>query len=104
MNKLNVDKQETELLQGAIAHWEKEGLIDTGTAENLRGSMEVKGFDWMRLAKYSFWIALFCGMIAIGSLIINDAVINWIKSFILCAGYCYQPGIGHYFVSFILLR
>ena len=34
----------------------------------------------MRLAKYSFWIALFCGAIAVGSLIINDAVINWLKN------------------------
>ncbi len=65
MNKLNLDKQESEFLNNAITYWEKEQLIDTDLAKNLRDSVEVKGFDWMRLAKYSFWIALFCGMIAV---------------------------------------
>jgi hypothetical protein len=79
MAKLNLDKQESDFLNKAIRHWEEEHLIDAGLAENLRGSYEVKGFDWMRLAKYSFWIALFCGIIAVGSLIIDDTVIRWLK-------------------------
>jgi hypothetical protein len=80
VSKLNIDKQESEFLNQTLTHWEKEHLIDAEIAQNLRGSYEVKGFDWMRLAKYSFWIALVCGIIAVGSLIINDAVINWLKS------------------------
>lgn len=80
MPKLNLDKQESEFLNRSIKHWEDEHLIDAETAENLRTSYEVKGFDWMRLAKYSFWIALACGVIAVGSLIINDAVIKWLKN------------------------
>ncbi|MDB5087722.1 MAG: hypothetical protein JWR09_1716 [Mucilaginibacter sp.] len=80
MTKLNLDKQESEFLNRSIKHWEDEDLIDAGTAESLRSSYEVKGFDWMRLAKYSFWIALFCGIIAVGSLIIDDTVIKWLKS------------------------
>ncbi len=78
--KLNLDKQESEFLNKAVTHWEKEHLIDNELAENLRNSYEVKGFDWMRLAKYSFWIALFCGAIAVGSLIINDTFLNWLKN------------------------
>ena len=78
--KLNLDKQDSEFLNRAVSHWEEEHLIDAELADKLRGSYEVKGFDWMRLAKYSFWVALFCGAIAIGSLIINDAVINWLKN------------------------
>src|ERR1700760_1295921 len=80
MSKLNLDRQESEFLDGAIKHWEGEHLIDAKLAENLRNSYEVKGFDWMRLAKYSFWIALVCGAIAVGSLIIDNRVISWIKS------------------------
>ena len=78
--KLNLDKQESEFLNKAVTHWEKEHLIDAELAQNLRNSYEVKGFDWMRLAKYSFWIALLCGAIAVGSLIINDTFINWLKN------------------------
>jgi hypothetical protein len=79
MAKLNIDRQESEFLNDAIAHWEKNNLVDAAQAEKLRDSYEIKGFDWMRLAKYSIWVALFCGAIAIGSLIVDDAVINWIK-------------------------
>jgi hypothetical protein len=78
--KLNLDKQESEFLNRVISHWEKENLLSTEQAQTLRNSAEVKGFDWMRLAKYSFWVALVCGAIAVGSLIISDRLINWIKS------------------------
>lgn len=79
MAKLNLDKQESEFLNDTISHWEKQGLINGDIAGKLRTSYEVKGFDWMRLAKYSFWIALICGFVAVASLIIDDAVINWLK-------------------------
>jgi hypothetical protein len=87
MSKLNLDRQESEFLDDAIKHWEKQHIIDAKLAEGLRNSYEVKGFDWMRLAKYSFWIALVCGAIAVGSLIIDNRVINWLK------GLYYTPDI-----------
>jgi len=77
--KLNIDKLESEFLNDTISHWEKEGMLSGEQGERLRSSYEVKGFDWMRLAKYSFWIALICGFIAFGSLIIDEDVINWLK-------------------------
>ena len=79
MAKLNLDRQESEFLNDTIAHWEKNHLVDAEQANKLRNSYEVKGFDWMRLAKYSFWVALICGVVAVGSLIVDDAVIKWIK-------------------------
>ncbi|MEJ7778486.1 MAG: DUF2157 domain-containing protein [Daejeonella sp.] len=78
MAKLNLDKQESEFLDTTIRHWKTEGLIDPDTADKLHSSYEVKGFDWKRLAQYSFWVALACGIIAIASLIIDDVVINWL--------------------------
>jgi hypothetical protein len=80
MPKLNLDKQESEFLSRAIGVWEKDNLIDGTTAEKLRHSYEVKGFDWMRLAKYSFWIALVCGGASFCYLIVNDTVINLLKN------------------------
>lgn len=80
MSKLNLDKQESEFLNHSIKHWEEDHLIDAELAEKLRNSYEVRGFDWMRLAKYSFWIALFCGAIAVGSLIIDERLLAWLKS------------------------
>ena len=79
MAKLNLDKNESEFLERTLNHWEKEGLLEPETAEKLRTTYEVKGFDWKRLAQYSFWVALACGIIAIASLIIDDVVIKWIE-------------------------
>ncbi|EHQ25362.1 DUF2157 domain-containing protein [Mucilaginibacter paludis] len=79
MEKLDLDKQESEFLSRAIKHWEREGFIDSLVADTLRSSYDVKGFDWMRLAKYSFWIALICGGISFGWFIIDDAFLNYIK-------------------------
>src|SRR4051812_47945778 len=79
MGKLLIDKQESEFLDETITHWEKDGTINKEQAEVLRNSYEVKGFDWMRLAKYSFWIALICGGASFAFLIVNDLVVNWLK-------------------------
>lgn len=79
MGKLNLDKQESEFLGQTIRYWETEGLLAKENAEQLRSSYEVRGFDWRRLAQYSFWVALVCGIIAIASLIIDDNVINYLK-------------------------
>jgi hypothetical protein len=80
MNKLNFDKQDGEFLNKTIAFWQKEHLLTAEDAQKLRESYEVKGFDWMRLAKYSFWIALICGGASFAFLIVNDTVVNWLKS------------------------
>lgn len=80
MKNLNLDKPEAEFLDNTIKHWEEEGLIDSAKAEQLRSSYAVKQFDWRRLAQYSFWIALACGLIAVASLVINDAIINLLQS------------------------
>lgn len=80
MKNLNIDKPEAEFLDNTIKYWEEEGLIDASKAEQLRASYAVKQFDWRRLAQYSFWIALACGLIAVASLVINDAIINLLQS------------------------
>jgi hypothetical protein len=77
--KLNIDQQESEFLNNSIRHWESEGILDPETAEKLRASYDVKGFDWRRLAQYSFWVALACGIVAIASLIIDDNVIRYLE-------------------------
>lgn len=80
MKNLNIDKPEAEFLDSTIKYWEEEGLIDASKADELRSSYAVKQFDWRRLAQYSFWIALACGLIAVASLVINDAIINLLQN------------------------
>ncbi|MBS1524584.1 MAG: DUF2157 domain-containing protein [Bacteroidetes bacterium] len=77
--KLNLDKHESDFLDRVIGDWQKNGLVGEEQAEKLRSSYEVKGFDWMRLAKYSFWIALACGAVSFTFLIVNDTIVNLLK-------------------------
>ncbi|MBC7912590.1 MAG: DUF2157 domain-containing protein [Pyrinomonadaceae bacterium] len=79
MRKLNLDKQEADFLNQTIQHWESEGALNNETAQQLRDSYEIKQFDWRRLAQYSFWIALACGLIAFASLVIDDDILNLLK-------------------------
>jgi len=72
----NVDKQEQETIENAITHWQNTNIIDEKTAEELRDSYEVKGFDWRRLAQYSFWIALSCIVLAFLSLFVDKEILD----------------------------
>jgi len=77
--KLNIDKRDQEIIENAIEHWRKTNLINDGTAEKLRNSYDVKGFDWRRLAQYSFWIALSCIVLAFLSLFVDEQILLWLS-------------------------
>jgi hypothetical protein len=79
MPKLKVDKDEAKFLEKTVSHWQRGGLLDEDTARKLKDSYEVTGFDWKRLAQYSFWVAMGCGIVAIASLVINETLLNWLS-------------------------
>lgn len=74
--KLHIDKNEQEAIENAIAHWKETNLINEEMAERLSASYEVKGFDWKRLAQYSFWIALSCIVLAFLSLFVDQEILQ----------------------------
>lgn len=77
MKKL--DQEKSDFLEKMIAYWESENLIQEETANKLRKSYEPKLFDWRRLAQYSFWIAMACGVIALGALLIDKTLLSYIE-------------------------
>lgn len=78
--KLDVTKQEHEIISDAIEFWEQQKLVDPQKAEEMRSSMDVKSFDWARLARYAFWIALACLVFAIFSLFVDESFIQLMQS------------------------
>lgn len=80
LKKLDVTKQEHETISDAIEFWEQQGLIDPKNAKVLQNSMDVKSFDWARLARYAFWIALACLVFAIFSLFVDETFIALVQS------------------------
>ena len=80
MKKLDVTKQEKESLEEAIQFWEKENVIDASTAKAMVDSIDVKSFDWKRLARYAFWVALASLVFAVFSLMTDTAFLKFVDT------------------------
>jgi len=62
---MQVSKKEARTLNKAIANWKETDMVSDQEAEKLRKSYQVSAFDWKRLARYSFWLAISCIVIAL---------------------------------------
>jgi hypothetical protein len=76
---MKVDQEKSEFLDEMLNHWLEEKLLTEADINRLRNSYETKTFDWRRLAQYSFWIAMACGVISLGALLIDDKILNYLK-------------------------
>jgi len=77
---MKVDREKSEFLDEMIEQWQDQGFITEETSQKLRRSYEAKDFDWLRLAQYAFWVALACGVIALGSLLIDNTILDYLKN------------------------
>ncbi|MBF0366035.1 MAG: DUF2157 domain-containing protein [Oligoflexia bacterium] len=69
---MKVNKTHASIICNAIEHWNRDGLIDEKTATLLTQDIEVIAFDWKKLSKYSFWIALICIVTAFGAIFADE--------------------------------
>ena len=56
---MKLPRKQAAVVRDAIARWKQDGVIPDTQAAMLAATIEVQYFDWRKLAKYSFWIALF---------------------------------------------
>lgn len=75
---LETNKKQAKILQDALSTWQQEQLLSEEQAEQLRNSIIVQHFDWARLAKYCFVIAILCVVAAVFSVIADDFLIRFI--------------------------
>ena len=76
---MNIDREKAEFLDEMIQSWENEKIISSETAAQLKNTYETKSFDWRKLAQYSIYIALACGVFALGSLLIDKEILDLIS-------------------------
>lgn len=76
---MKVDQEKSEFLDEMLSHWIEEKLLSEDQVKKLKNSYETKTFDWRRLAQYSFWIAMACGVISLGALLIDDKILNYLR-------------------------
>ena len=75
------NKTQGNFLLDTIGQWEAQKTIPPETAGILRQSVSIRPFDWKKLAKYSFWIALVCLCIAVGSIFADRALLKLLAFF-----------------------
>ena len=56
---MKLPRKQAAVVRDAIERWKQDGVIPEVQAATLAATIEVQYFDWRKLAKYSFWIALF---------------------------------------------
>ena len=69
---MRLTKKNAKIIKSTIEAWVEENVISQNQSQMLLDSYEVVGFDWKRLAKYSFWISIICIIISVGAIIADD--------------------------------
>ena len=89
---MKLNKSQGDLLKRVIERWEADGTIDVSTADRLKGSYTVRSFEWKELAKYSFWIAIVCGVIAVVSVLADHLIMDLLERLFL-SSYSLASGV-----------
>lgn len=74
---MQFNKKQGHFLTDTINQWVDQGVLSSEDAQKLKDSYSIRPFDWQKLARYCFWIAAICGIIAFSSLIVDD----WLMQF-----------------------
>jgi hypothetical protein len=74
-----LSKRQHRLVSQLIDYWLQTDTINRETAGKLNGSIFAVSFDWKRLARYSFIIAICCFVIAVGAVLADEALLNLLE-------------------------
>ncbi len=77
---MKVNRNHASVLRRAIEDWQQSGLLDEKSSNALYQDIEVVAFDWKRLAKYSFWIALICIVTSVGAALVDKVLVALLDS------------------------
>ncbi|HKE61386.1 MAG TPA: hypothetical protein VKB33_02890 [Nitrospira sp.] len=71
---MKLPRKQATVVRDAIERWRLDGVIPEAQAATLAASIEVQYFDWRKLAKYSFWIALFSIVTSVSAALSDQAL------------------------------
>lgn len=83
---MKVRKKEARLIKASLDAWKNQGMLNNETHQKLFNDVEAINFDWKRLAKYSFWVAIICLVIAFGAAVADRELLKMLR-FIVEAPY-----------------
>jgi hypothetical protein len=77
---LKLNRKNASLIQNAVEQWKVSGVLTDVEASKLTQTIEVVPFDWKRLAKYSFWIAIICLVTAVSAILSDSALMKLLRA------------------------
>jgi hypothetical protein len=106
---MKVTRSQSKFLASALSHWRDSGALDPETSTRLLSDISVEPFDWKRLAKYSFWVAIACIIIAVGSVLADRILLDLIErifnaSAVLKCVACSAAAAALYYFGFLRRR
>ena len=69
---MKLNKSQSLFLKNMIDKWQKDQLLSSEKANELKSNISISGFDWKKLASYAFGIAISCIAISL-LLLVSDA-------------------------------
>jgi hypothetical protein len=76
---MQLSRRKAKILTSAISQWMKDGMVSEEQGAILLNSYNIAGFDWRRLAKCSFLIAIVCFIIATIAILADEYIIEFIQ-------------------------
>ena len=83
---MQFNKKQGKFLTDTIHTWKTNHIVSDDEANKLIQSFSIRPFDWGRLAKYSFWIAIICSVIAVSAVLADEFIINLIEELFHSSG------------------
>lgn len=73
---MRFNRRQGNFLRKIIGQWESDGTVTPEVAKTLQGSFAIRSFDWARLAKYSFIVAVICAIISLSAMLADQYLID----------------------------
>lgn len=62
---MDITHKEHKAIERALANWENKGDLSAEKKQQLLKTLTIRPFDWKRLSRYCFWMAIACALIAV---------------------------------------
>ncbi|VAW71639.1 hypothetical protein MNBD_GAMMA10-537, partial [hydrothermal vent metagenome] len=69
---MKLSKKKARIVKSAISEWAEDKVITQEQSGTLLNSYEITHFDWKRVARYSFWLAIFCIIISVSAALADE--------------------------------
>ncbi|WP_417348426.1 hypothetical protein [Ferrimonas sp.] len=73
-------RKEAEAIRRALQGWQQQGELTPEQVQRLAQGLEERRFDWLKLARYSFYVAVASLVLAVASVLVDQRVIDWIAA------------------------